>query len=238
MKNKIQLIAGVASLIGLLTYTLIHTGGLLSRYIEPHFIGYIAASGIEIAIVSLSLRIGDLKRSQLDYKFFFFVLVSVVIVSALANIAEGFATSTGERLTIANVQQLDIVETIIGLSATGLISLIVLALSEIIGNDVQSLVSAADKERKKAHKPVEMNIIQPQIETARELAIEQSRNTRAERMNTILNIYRDNPGAKSADICRNLNIGRTTLYNYQRELIESGTIIKNGKGMEVTNANN
>lgn len=35
MNNKIQIIAGAVSLAALLTYTLIHTGGLLARYIAP-----------------------------------------------------------------------------------------------------------------------------------------------------------------------------------------------------------
>lgn len=233
MKDKIQLIAGIISLVGLLAYTLVHTGGLLARYIEPHGVGYVAAMGIEIAIVSLSLRIGDLKRGNLDYRFFLFVLVSVVVVSALANVAEGFATSTGERLTVGNVSRMDIVEVVIGLSATGLISLIVLALSEIIGTDVQAVITAEDKKRRVELKKTEMNVQPAPIEAARELAIEQSRNTRSERIAAILNIYRDDPGAKPSEICRELNIGRTTLYNYQQELIESGTITKNGNGIEV-----
>ena len=107
MKNKIQIAAGVVSLAALLTYTLVHTGGLLARYVQPAAVGYVAALGIEIAIVSLSLRIGDLRRSGLDTRWFLFVLVSVVVVSALANVYEGFHTYYGQPLTVATVGQLD-----------------------------------------------------------------------------------------------------------------------------------
>lgn len=136
IKTKIQTAISFISLAALLVYTFVHTGGLLSGYVQPLAVGYVAAFGIEMSIVSLSLRIGELRRARADSGFFLFVLVSVVIVSAIANIAEGFETSQGIELTTDTMKRLDIVQATIGLVATGLISLIVLALSEIIGTDV------------------------------------------------------------------------------------------------------
>jgi hypothetical protein len=100
MKAKIQLSVGIVSLVALLAYTLAHTGALLAQYVSPGFIGYVAAFGIELSIVSLSLRIGDLRKSQQSTGFFLFVLVSVVIVSAIANVSEGFYTMYQEQLTL------------------------------------------------------------------------------------------------------------------------------------------
>lgn len=155
MKQRAQLIAGIASLVALLTYTLVHTGGLLAYYIWPGVIGYVAAFGIEASVVSLSLRIGELRKSKQSTAFFVFVLVSVVIVSAIANVAEGFRVAQGVNLSLTTVKQLDIVQGIIGLTATGLISLIVLALSEIVGTDVTTTIKQVEKERKKeAEKPI------------------------------------------------------------------------------------
>ena len=150
MKQRLQLMAGSVALTALLTYTLVHTGGLLAAYVEPSFVGYIAAFGIESAIVSLSLRIGDVKRSGQKPGFFYFALVSAVVVSAIANISEGFAVSQGVKLTVASVNQLDIVQAIIGISATGLISLLVLVLSEIVGTDVNVAVKASRRQATKA----------------------------------------------------------------------------------------
>ena len=150
MKDKIQIIAAGVSLFALLTYTLVHTGGLLARYINPPAVGYVAALGIELSIVSLSLRIGDMRRARQSDRFFIAVLVAVVTVSAVANIAEGFHTLHGQPLTAATIRQLDPLQAGIGLLATGLISLIVLALSEIAGTDVSTAIRKAEREAKRA----------------------------------------------------------------------------------------
>ena len=226
MKNKIQIAAGIISLVALLTYTLIHTGGLLARYIDPAWAGYVAALGIEIAIVSLSLRIGDLKRSSQNYGFFFFVLVSVVVVSALANIAEGFSTAQRADLTLSSVQQLDPIGAVIGLAATGLISLIVLALSEIIGSDVQSAVAAAERRARKEQKAAEIHT----IETAREIDLSNDRDKKEQTLEQIKAIFENNPTAAPREVYKPLHIGRSTYYSYMRELETTGQITRNGAG--------
>lgn len=149
-KQTIELIGGMVALFSLLTYTWLHTGALLARYIEPSQAGYVAAFGIEVAVVGLSLRIGDLKRSKQDARFFVGVLIAVVIVSAFANIAEGFAALNSDTLlTVETVQSLDPIQAVIGLTATGLISVIVLAMSEIIGTDITTAVKQAAKDDKR-----------------------------------------------------------------------------------------
>lgn len=62
---RAQAVFGAVSLIALLLYTWTHTGALLARYVEPDKVGYICAFGVELAVVSLSLRIGDLRRSEI-----------------------------------------------------------------------------------------------------------------------------------------------------------------------------
>ena len=234
MSTKLQIIAGSVSLTALLAYTLVHTGGLLATYVNPWHVGYIAAFGIELAVVSLSLRIGDLKRSGQDFRFFMFVLVSVVIVSALANISQGFAVAHKAEMTLANISQLDAIQAIIGLTATGLISLIVLALSEIIGVDVNAVVKQMEREqRKNEQKKTEIDTAKTQIETVQAMAVEQARDIKADRVKAILNAYRDNPEAKPVDVYRPLDIPRPTFYAYLNELIEDGVISKNGNGVRV-----
>ena len=148
IKDVVQVVIGGLSLLALLSYTLVHTGGLLSSYVQPGIVGYLAAFGIELSIVGLSLRIGDLRKSGQDVRFFVGVLVAVVSVSAMANVAEGFRVSEGVKLTLATVTRLDIIQAAIGLSATGLISLIVFALAEIVGTDVNTVVKQAEKASK------------------------------------------------------------------------------------------
>jgi hypothetical protein len=144
-KRTVMIIIGILSIIGLFSYTWVHSGNLLARYITPGFIGFLCAAGIELSIIGLSMRIGELKKSGLNAKFFTATLIAVVAVSAAANIAEGFYVRYNESLTIGNFTKLDIIEACILLAATGLISVVTLALSELIGQDVIAAQKAQQK---------------------------------------------------------------------------------------------
>lgn len=224
MNTKLQIIAGAVSLTALLVYTLVHTGGLLATYVNPWWIGFVAAGGIELAVVSLSLRIGDLKRSGQGFRFFMFVLVSVVIVSALANISQGFAVAHKAEMTLANISQLDAIQAIIGLTATGLISLIVLALSEIIGVDVNAVVKQMEREQRK----VEQIERKPNTPTEK-MTLVRIKNAE-QRRTELLKILKDEPDTTYTSIAKRLNIARTTLYADMDILEKQGLISKNGRG--------
>ncbi len=238
MKAKVQLSIGIVSLIALLVYTLAHTGALLAQYVTPPVIGYIAAFGIEAAIVSLSLRIGDLRKSQQAAGFFYFVLVSTVIVSALANISEGFRTMYQEALTLANVQRLDYAQAAIGVTSTGLISLIVLALSEIVGADVTQTVKLTEKERAKKVSltgDVTPESVTPEItlDQARQSKLLQDNATKATRLEAIVTTLSDNPAIDVTDLATQVNVSRQTVYRDLAELQQVGRLHKNGNGWQV-----
>lgn len=133
-----QIIGGFVALAALLLYTWYHTGALLANYIADKWVGYIAAVGIELAVVILSLSIGQARRTGQATGFFYFVLVSTAAVSVIANVSEGFRADRGVGLTLDTWHRLDPLQWVIALAATGLISLIVLALSEIVGAGVQN----------------------------------------------------------------------------------------------------
>lgn len=236
-KEKVQLISGVISLVALLLYTLVHTGGLLSHYIEPGFIGYVAAFGIELAVVSLSLRIGELRRSKQSTKFFLFVLISVVAVSAMANVAEGFFTLHDEQLTLETVKNLDIMQAVIGVMATGLVSLIVLALSEIVGTDVNLTAKLIEKERKAEAKKVSSTVeIDTQLNTteqARQAKAEHDELTKQQRLDIMLNTLSQSPDVKITELGKAAGVSRTTVYTYLDELEQQGLIERNGHGVKV-----
>ena len=150
---SVQAIFGAVSLAALLVYTWTHTGALMARYVQPAVIGYICAAGVELAVVSLSLRIGDLRRSGQSARLFVAVLVAVLVVSALANVAEGYATLYGSLLTLAAIGRLDLLQAVIGVSATGLISVVVFALADIIGSDVRRAASKAERAERHSETP-------------------------------------------------------------------------------------
>jgi len=135
--NKILLIAivvvSVLALFCMLTYNWMHTGSLLASYIQPEFLGYLAAAGIELSVVGLSITIGTRKWHQLEAGGFYFVLVLVVIVSFLANVSQGYYTRYGDHITAQTVTNMDWLQGLIGLAATGLISVITMTMAEIIG---------------------------------------------------------------------------------------------------------
>ncbi len=150
-----QAVFGAVSLVALLVYTFWHTGSLLGHYVHPVLFGYICAFGIELAIVSLSLRIGQERRNGATGAGFVAVLVAVLVVSAFANVAEGYATAYATTLTLRSIQGIDPLQAVIGVAATGLISVIVFALSDIIGGDVRKAAQAAERAERKAERAAE-----------------------------------------------------------------------------------
>ena len=158
MKVQVQIAISLISLLSLLTYTLVHTGSTLSRYVHPSIVGYVAAFGMEVAVICLSLRISQLRRSKDSSDFFLFVLFGVVFVSAIANVIEDFSAIQSESLTLESLRQLDPIQAFIGVSATGLVSLMVLALAEIVGTDVDAAVHRiAQSSGPKIQQPVASN---------------------------------------------------------------------------------
>lgn len=144
-KNWIMILIGILSLGGLLSYTFTHTGNLLASYVNPPIVGFAAAAGIELSIVGLSMRIGELKKAGLSTRFFWGTLIAVVVVSAFANIAEGYLVKFGKPLVWGDIGNLDIVQAVVSFAATGLISLVTLALSELVGQDVITIQKAQKK---------------------------------------------------------------------------------------------
>jgi hypothetical protein len=241
MKLKFQVGIGVISLLALLIYTFAHTGALMARYVEPSTVGYVAAFGVEAAVVSLSLRIGELRRSGQNPFFFLFVLVSVVIVSAVANISEGFHAFQGQPLMLSTVRELDLMQAVIGVAATGLVSLIVLALSEIIGTDVSVAVQQAEKERRKAERDVTRQVsdieqkgtFPADIAQARAALAEQREHTKAEALNALVHFYAVNPNASLSQAGRAVGRAKSTIASYLDELEQAGRISRNGDGIQI-----
>lgn len=176
-----QAVFGAVSLVALLAYTWTHTGALMARYVHPAWVGYICALGVELAVVSLSLRIGDLRRSGQSARLFVAVLVAVLVVSALANVAEGYATLYGGLLTLDAIGRLDVLQALIGVSATGLISVVVFALADIIGSDVRRAAVRAERAERQAERPTERPAVQADTPAVRAEQPAPSRLTTVER---------------------------------------------------------
>lgn len=144
LKNRVRTAATVTvdilALAFLLIYNFVHTGSLLASHVDPGlwWVGYLAAAGIELSVVALARQIGRRKHNAQDTTFFYIVLGMVVLVSALANASEGFLARYGNEPTIEAIKAIDPFQFIVWMAATALISLIVLSLSEIFGQDIES----------------------------------------------------------------------------------------------------
>ena len=212
-RKTVQLALGLLSLVTLLAYTFWHTGGLLSRYIDPGWIGRVAAFGIELAIVSMSLRIGELGWTAPNARPYKWTLGLTLGVSAFANLAEGHAAKYGAELTANAVPDIDIIQGVIGVSATALLSIVVYLLADIIGSDV--------------HRPERQAERHPASAEQAEQKREQEPNG-----DPLVSWLLSNPAASYQDIAKHLGVSRSTAYNRVDKLIEQGVIGKNGHGWE------
>jgi len=165
-EQRTQMIIAGLALTGLLAYTFVHTGGLMSRYIHPAFVGYMAAFGVELTVAGISFRLASLKRKQLTSRSLLFILISALFVSALANISEGYTVRYGKSLTWVNLGDIDYIQAVIGIAATGLISLMVFAISELIGVDVEAVVKQTEREQKPARATGESEPVLPELARA------------------------------------------------------------------------
>ena len=140
---------------------------------------------------------------------------------------------------------MDPVQAFIGLAATGLVSLIVLALAEILGTDVETAVKQAERGRNR--KPVKdskqtetSNTINPitteesnQLERARAAKADKDAMNKTEAMDILLRFVDDNPNASLSHIGQQIERSKTTVSNYVKELEQNGRLQRNGEGWQV-----
>lgn len=144
-RSNIQKYTVYGSIGCILLYTWFHTGAVLQSFSNVYPVGYIAAAGIELAIVAMSFEIGQRKRDGNGYGLQVFVLVAVLAVSALANIYEGYSVTNGSKLSFT-IFNIDVVFPLVLVVSTGLLSIIVFALSEIVSSNVK--IENSSKENK------------------------------------------------------------------------------------------
>lgn len=133
------------AMLPMLLYNWRHTSSLFARYIAPPWFAYGVAFGIEVSVFVLALRLGQQRATGTNDKRTIAILAGALFVSAIANILEGYATRYGAPLTVADVRSIDPIQAVGWLAATGLISVLVFALSNIIGGDVRKAAQASER---------------------------------------------------------------------------------------------
>ena len=128
------------------------------------------------------------------------------------------------------------------------VSLIVLALAEIIGTDVATAVQQPTRQRKPNPVQIEAKLqtvtqttsTRPpktadtdSIERARAIKAEKDANGKTAAVTALLSYVNDNPDASMADIGQHIERSKTTVSNYLRELEQDGRLQRNGSGWQV-----
>lgn len=139
-------------LISLLVYTFTHTSTLMGRYASPG-VGQIAAFGIESSIIGMSIRIGRIMRQLVErpkeralWLSLFWqggTLLFVLLVTASAQIVEGFEVRHRQPFSVEAVALLDPVLIAVGLLATGVIPALVIALTEIVSGEIRETINGS-----------------------------------------------------------------------------------------------
>lgn len=238
-KQRLQLVTilSLLALVAVLSYTFAHTGALLARYIKPELLGYVAAAGVELTVIAMSLQfngLGDSGKSGFSKALFLFVFVATLTVSALANVSEGFRVSMGVEMTSVTFRQIDPVVAIIGVSATGLLSLVTMSLAELLGDSFGVVSSLASGIANTTRQNTSANVSPDTLSTGRQKAIDAKRASKEEAINTMVDILRANPDISKTDLSHQVGKSRATVNNYLAELTEQGVIERNGSGVQVT----
>jgi DNA-binding CsgD family transcriptional regulator len=120
----------------LLSYTFVHTGAVLARHINPPALGYIAAFGIEGLIAVLSWRRAFKAGAGQAVNI---TLAIVLVISAVANLYEGYAVKYGSELTVAGLGNLDYIQVVVGVLVTAVIPFLVFMAGEVMGQGLEEL---------------------------------------------------------------------------------------------------
>lgn len=252
-RRAVQIAVSFVAMLCLLAYTWLHTGNLLGRYITPGVLGYVAAFGIELAVVAMAFRIGELGWTAPNATPFKWTLAGVLGVSVLANLAEGYATRYTGDLVVDAVGRLDPIQGIIGVAATALLSIVVYALAEIVGSDVRTVQQAErpSSELNDSVQPASNEVDgldagpnvtiyggdlwgttwTPADVNASDFGVQPPSSDVY--VDPLLSFLASNPDASYSAIGQALNVSKSTASNRVKALMDAGVVSRNGHGWEL-----
>lgn len=231
-------------MIALLQYNWSHTAAMFGNYIHSSLSAGFAAFGVELAVIWLSWRLGQLKN--FEGRVFLSVpgitLIAVIIMSMVANWSEGFKVKHGVALTSTTIQAVDWMDIVFGVVATVFASAIVFALSEVLSGDSKKLAPKQTKTN------IEINAISEKDDKPRicvvEAEAEPLQNTtkiskiyknkqKSDKEVIFVKYIQENPDASYRDIINNTGI--VSNVSQIKPLAESLGYHKNGNGWEKIN---
>ncbi len=114
---------------------------------------------------------------------------------------------------------------------SGVLPLLVIYLTEVVSEKREMSIVAEERERRRiqrTHQRVQQDDTDDALARLREQARVQREQRKKEVMDRLVQILSEAPNTPVTAIAEQLNISRTTVYNYLRELEEAGRIRRNG----------
>jgi len=194
--------------------------------------GYVQAVAVDVGLFSLAIGINQRKRQGRGTIVLWIGVLLFAGLSTYGNLLHGLVFKSDIGLT--EWPWLDLARPF---ALSGVLPLLVVYLSEIVGSDVSYAVQQAEKEAKKKKRATSKtggkDVMAVSAEHARQAKAKQDELSKAQALNTMLSIYEKDPDAGPTEVGKAIGRSRTTVYTYLDELEEAGRIGRNGDGVEV-----
>lgn len=194
--------------------------------------GYVQAVAVDVGLVSLAYGIQERKRQGRSTWILWAGVGLFSGVSIYANLLHGLVHLSD--IGLLTWSWLDAWRPFV-LSAV--LPILVMYLSEVAGQDVNYAVKVAEKERKaEARKLSKLASSAAESDTlalARTVKTEQDARSKAEVLDAMLDIWRNDPDVSMTQMAQRVGRSRTTVYSYLDELEQAGRVRRNGRGVEI-----
>lgn len=205
------------------------------------WVAIVAALSVDGGIASLSYAWGWKRRTGQGARGTVAVLAFLMLLSTFANLSHAVAVATGQTVTLSTFATLDLYTLVKVLLLSASLPIVAFSLGELLSaDDTHTAVHAqrmANTERKAERARVREvqtteggGTFPAPIEHARRVKVERDRTRKADALNAMVEHLDTQPDAPVSELVTLTGRSRTTIYNYLRELEQSGRIAhRNGQ---------
>lgn len=212
------------------------------------WVAIVAALSVDGGIASLSYAWGWKRRTGQGARGTVAVLAFLMLLSTFANLSHAVAVATGQTVTLSTFATLDLYTLVKVLLLSASLPIVAFSLGELLSaDDTHTAVHAQRTARqRRAHGEAERKAERARvrevqttegggtfpapIEHARRVKVERDRTRKADALNAMVEHLDTQPDAPVSELVTLTGRSRTTIYNYLRELEQSGRIAhRNGQ---------
>lgn len=226
----LRLRAGSIALLCILIAQFLHNVSFQSGFFYNSIIlGGIAALGIDLALVSMSLYKDELLKSGELAITIKAVTVIVLCATGLANMAEGFKSSFGQELSVSALGALDWLQMSKWIGGTAVFPVLTYILADTIGTrNLYQLYRQGEKEKDKPQRQTSgggagagVDAIGKNGNAGAEFSaagVSAFQNQKQERLWRMAHYFVGEPGAHTNNVAQSCGVSPETIRNYAREL--------------------